>query len=151
MDIKTREAYSEISEILWLLGSKYIDKLPQELIEHIEKNKSKEYTPSYSYENHIDKLELKDETRSILAFLQYSYWCDDVAKKEQVIKALKENDVKSEKLKNVVINELFPKEEKIVDRKNNIISKSENMQIVVKKESLFKRILNKIIMFFKSK
>jgi hypothetical protein len=149
MDIKTREAYSEISEILWLLGSKYIDKLPQELIEHIEKNKSKEYTPIYSYENHIDKLDLKDETRSILAFLHYSYWCDDEIKKEQVIKALKENDVKSEKLKNVVINELFPKEEKIVDRKNNIISKSENIQIVVKKESLFKRILNKIIMFFK--
>lgn len=148
MDLKTKEACSEISEILWLLGDNYTDKLPKELIKYIESNKSQEYIPIYSRENSIDELNLKEETKALLAFLYLSYWCDSIEEKNEILEYIKNNNEKDEtniNIKNLKLNDLFP------DNKN---VKIENYQIaqeqltIIKNKSIFQKIFDKIKKIF---
>lgn len=148
MDLKTKEACSEISEIFWLLGDNYTEKLPPELIKYIESNKSQEYIPTYSRENSIDELDLKEETKAILAFLYLSYWCDSIEEKNEILEQIKDNDKKNEintTINTLKLNELFPNKKNTIDENHQII----NEQLtIIQNESILKKIFNKIKKFF---
>ena len=75
------EATVEVLAILDFLEDEDKKKIPNEIIEFLEKNKSKTYNPNIKYEENIDDLKLKKKTKQILAGIYLDYLCDDKEKK----------------------------------------------------------------------
>ncbi len=70
MDAKV---YSEIFSILKMLGKKYINSIPKEIINAIENSMDKEYQPMYNIDN-ISEEKISSEALSIIAYFNMEYW-----------------------------------------------------------------------------
>ena len=139
-----KNAYAEVYTILQELNEEEYNKIPPEVIKTIEANRNEEY--EYELD---DELELKDqpmlpETKAIL----FNLFRDYLANPEQKTKIIRmqnearqKNELKKQQMYNTDIFANKPK-------KNLAENSNETMQIVEYKESIFKRILNKIKRFF---
>ena len=67
------KVYSEIFSILKMLGKKYINSIPQEIINVIENSMDKKYQPMYNIDN-ISNEKIRFETLSVIAYLNTEYW-----------------------------------------------------------------------------
>ena len=139
-----KNAYAEVYTILQELNEEEYNKIPPEVIKTIEANRNEEY--EYELD---DELELKDqpmlpETKAIL----FNLFRDYLATPEQKAKIIRmqnearqKNELKKQQMYNTNVFANKPKEN-LAENNNEI------MQIVEYKESIFKRILNKIKSFF---
>ena len=137
-------AYTEVYTILQELNEEEYKKIPPEVVEAIKENRNKEY--EYELD---DELELKEqpmlpETKAIL----FNLFRDYLATPEQKAKIIRmqnearqKNELKKQQMYNTDIFANKPK-------KNLAENSNETMQIVEYKESIFKRIINKIKSFF---
>ena len=137
-------AFSEVLDVLQHSEIEVIEKIPLEIIKKIKEKSSKEYVSEITGENDFY---ISDKAKAILAVLYQDYLCDDEEKAEEFRQQLIENEEKyQEKLREEYNhNDLF-KNKKDFKQNNNI---SENMQMAEYKESVFKKIFNKIKMWFK--
>lgn len=94
MNIKTKEIYSEVYQILNLLGNDYIDKLPNSLINMLREKREINYNPEYTDDMPLNEQNIKKETMSIIALLYLNYWCEDENEKLEVKQILKSNEDK---------------------------------------------------------
>ena len=137
-------AYAEVYTILQELNEEEYNKIPPEVINAIETNKNEEY--EYELD---DELELKDqpmlpETKAIL----FNIFRDYLATPEQKAKIIRmQNEARQ---KNELKKQQMYNPDVFANRQKENFSKpaNETMQIVEYKESIFKRILNKIKSFF---
>ena len=137
-------AYAEVYTILQELNEEEYNKIPPEVINAIETNKNEEY--EYELD---DELELKDqpilqETKAIL----FNIFRDYLATPEQKAKIIRmQNEARQ---KNELKKQQMYNTDVFANRQKENFSKpaNETMQIVEYKESIFKRILNKIKSFF---
>ena len=139
-----KNAYTEVYTILQELNEEEYNKIPPKVIKTIEANRNEDY--GYELD---DGLELKDqsmlpETKAIL----FNLFRDYLATSEQKAKIIRmqnearqKNEMKKQQMYNTDIFANKPK-------KNLAENSNETMQIVEYKESIFKRILNKIKSFF---
>ena len=139
-----KNAYTEVYTILQDLNEEEYNKIPPEVIKTIEENRNEDY--EYELD---DELKLKDqpmlpETKAIL----FNLFRDYLATPEQKAKIIRmqneerqKNELKKQKIYNtdVFANKL---KEKLT------VNNDATMHIVEYKESIFKRILNKIKSFF---
>ena len=142
-------AYAEVYEILSFMEQKYVDMIPLKLLELFKEEKEKEYKPNIKPTIPLDEQNLQKKTLSILAMLNLNYWCEDENEKKELIALYAENDkIKEEELREKYNpDNLFRKKEQIVE--DNEI-KQENTQLIeYKEQNIFKKILNKIMNFFK--
>lgn len=143
MNIKTKEIYSEVYQVLNLLGNEYIDKLPKSLFNMLEEKRNINYEPKYTEDLPLNKQNIKKETLSIIALLHLNYWCENVNEKNELNQMFKNNEdrYQDELRKKHDPDNIFKKhiQENIV--KNEI-------SLVKYKESIFKRFINKIKSFF---
>ena len=137
-------AYTEVYTILQELNEEEYKKIPPEVVEAIKENRNKEY--EYELD---DELELKEqpmlpETKAIL----FNIFRDYLATPEQKAKIIRmqnearqKNELKKQQMynTNVFVNKL---------NENQTVNNNETMQIEKYKESIFKKILNKIKSFF---
>lgn len=138
------EALVEVLEILNFLEDEDRKKIPDDLIKFFEENKSKTYVANITYEEDINKLNLKDKTRQILAGLYLDYLCTDENEKNEYKKVLRNQKYKyEENLKeNYSGNNLFEND------KSTPVS-SDKQLTVIKKENIFAKIWNKLKSLFK--
>jgi len=144
----TKEAYYEVYTILNFLDKSYVNAIPLKLREKFKENKAENYNKKIVPYKQLNQQNLKDETLAILAVLNYKYWCKDEEKKKQLIDMYDENEEKYQEELREKYNpdNLFNKNTII---KNEVQSEdTEKMLLVVKKENIFKRIINKIKNFF---
>ena len=94
MNIKTKEIYSEVYQILNFLGNDYIDKLPNSLINMLREKREINYNPEYTDDMPLNEQNIKKETMSIIALLYLNYWCEDENEKLEVKQILKSNEDK---------------------------------------------------------
>ena len=139
-----KNAYAEVYTILQELKEEEYNKIPLEVIETVKVNKNEEY--EYELD---DELELKEqpmlpETKAIL----FNLFRDYLATPEQKAKIIKmqsearqKNELKKQQMYNTDVFANKPKE-------NLTENNNETMQIVEYRESILKRILNKIKSFF---
>lgn len=149
-----RNAYTEVYTILQDLDEEEYNKIPPEVIETLDTNRNKEY--EYFLD---DELELKDqpmlpETKAIL----FNLFRDYLATPEQRTKIIKmqnearqKNELKKQQMYNtdVFANKSINKTTKVDE--NEVEANNEEKQIVIYKENIFKRILNKIKSLFMKK
>lgn len=148
MNIKTREIYSELYQVLNLLGDEYIDKLPSSLVNMLKDKRQVNYTPQYTKDVPLNKQSIKKETMSIIALLYLNYWCENENERLEVKQILKSNENKYQaELKKIYnLDNIFKKynqEPKKVE--NNIEIKT---SMIPYKGLIFNRIINKIKSIF---
>lgn len=149
MDIKTKETYSEVYSILNMLGENYITKIPSKLYQMIKEEKSNEYNPQYDFTIALEQQNIKKEALSMIALFHLNYWCNSEAEKRELRDLLKENEIKYQ-------SELREKynPDNIFKNRNNLTQKEESIEnkpvaLIEYKENIFKKMINKILGFFK--
>lgn len=143
MNIKSKEIYSEVYQVLNLLGNEYIDKLPKSLFNMLEEKRNINYEPKYTEDLPLNKQNIKKEALSIIALLHLNYWCENVKERNELNQMFKDNEdrYQDELRKKYDPDNIFKKH-----IQENIIKNE--VSIVEYKESIFKRIINKIKSLF---
>lgn len=144
---KTRQAYSEIDEFLGLLSEEQRNEIPKKLRDFFKEEKDQEYFKNIDKDIPIKDQNLKEETLAIIALLNLQYWCKDEEEKKrlQEIYAQNEKEYQDMLYEKYNPNDIFKKKEETTIENNNKIK--EKMQMVEYKDSVFKRIINKILNF----
>ena len=137
-------AFSEVYEILQYLEKDEYKKIPSDLIETIKNNRNKKYLYNIDSEKKLKEQQMLPETKAIL----FNIFRDYLATPEQKAKIIRmQNEARQ---KNELKKQQMYNTDVFANRQKENFSKpaNETMQIVEYKESIFKRILNKIKSFF---
>ena len=144
MNQHTMEVYAEVDTVLGLMDKQYIEEIPLKLRELFSREKSKEYIKQIVADKPLQEQNLKPETLSILAVLNYNYWCKDEAHKKELLDLYSENERKNEEELREKYNadNIFKRYIKENKTEENIIQNE--VALVEYKESIIKKIINKI-------
>ena len=144
-----RNAYKEVYIVLQDLNEEDYNKIPPEIIETIKENSNEEYEFVLNDELELKEQLLLPETKAILFNLFRDYLATPV-QKEKIIKMQTEERKKLEEKKkqNYDNVDIFKtNKNKDVEEKVNI----QELQLVqIKKGGLFRKLINKIKLFFKN-
>ncbi len=153
MENELLKAYAEVDVILSYMKNTYVEKIPKKMRELFKNEKLQGYEPNINPKIPLDEQNLQRKTYAILAMLNLNYWCKDENEKKELIAIYAENDKKREAELREKYNpdNLFKKkelQEENVEQKNV----EENTALIEYRESnLLKRIINKIMSFFRFK
>lgn len=144
MSTDIRKAYSEIYQILQLLDNEFIDKIPNKLIEFIEREKDNNYNVIIKSDIPLEEQDLLEETINILAMLKLDYWCESENEKEELKKILVENEYyyQEELREKYNTDNIF---------KNRKIENTNNLPIKIEKPNFLKKIIQYIQKFLNIK
>lgn len=151
MENNLSKAYTEVLLILSYMEQKYVDMIPKKLLELFNEEKDKNYQPNINPNISLAEQNLQRKTLALLAMLNLNYWCKDENEKQEMLKMYSENDkkIEAEMRERYNPDNLFKKREK-VKQKNE--AKEECTEIIeYKEQNIFKRILDRIMLFFKKK
>ena len=93
VSVEYSEAIVEVLEILQYSDNNIISKIPKQLIEFWQRNKSTTYKPNLDHSKSINEMNLKSKTKSIITMIYLNYLCEDVEKKK-INLILKDNEKK---------------------------------------------------------
>lgn len=143
MNIKTKEIYSEVCQILDLLGNEYVDKLPNSLLDMLKEKRDINYNPKYTDNIPLDKQNIRKETISIIALLHLNYWCENEHERIEIEQILKKNEDKyqEELRKKYNPDNIFKRHKK--EKYPEVVVKNE-VAIVEYKESILRKLVNKV-------
>lgn len=144
---KYANAYTEVYEILSFLNNEEYLKIPEELIEVFEENRNLEYEYEINDEQDLSKQPMLKESKAILLNLFRDYLA--TPEQNQKIKQwLQADRVYLENQKQKQYNNNVFENNKKYEKINNEESKT-ILPVVIKKQSIFYRIINKLKSFFK--
>ena len=149
MENNLSKAYTEVLLILSYMEQKYIDMIPKKILELFNEEKDKNYQPNINPNISLAEQNLQRKTLALLAMLNLNYWCKDENEKQEMLKMYSENDkkIEAEMRERYNPDNLFKKREK-VEQKDE--AKEECTEIIeYKEQNIFKKILNRIMKFFK--
>ena len=148
MDIRTKEIYSEVNSVLNMLGNSYINKLPRSLYNMVVSEKLDTYNPTYDGTIALDRQNIKRESISMIALFHLNYWCENEDEKNELRQLFKENEDKYQ----AELREKYNPDNLFKNRTSDTIQEietiNENVAMIEYKESLFKRLINKIKSIF---
>jgi len=148
MDIKTKEIYSEVYSVLNMLGDSYITKLPSSLYKMIKEEKLNEYNPYYDSSIALEQQNIRKESISMIALFHLNYWCSSPEEKQELKELFKDNEVKYQ----AELREKYNPDNIFKNRNHSTLNEekeaNESVAMVEYKESIFKKIVNKIKKFF---
>lgn len=150
---KYSEAIVDVLDILAHMEEEDQAKVPQEFIDILKENASKNYVPNIDYSKRLFEMDLSEEARSILGVMYRHYWCPE-DKKADFEKRVTQNEIEFQKIIRQKYNpdEIFKNTGNIVSEEKLINDLNEESDLIgVKKESIFKRIIENIIFMFKDK
>lgn len=139
-------AYKEIYEILKIFPRELVNKIPKDKIEFFYKNMDRNYNYNISKDT-FDGQTMLDETAAILTILFRDYWANQ-EQREKLVKFTQnaENVIEAEEREKYNPDNLF---------KNRNMNNFENIQqeqaLILYKEPLLKRIINRILKIFNLK
>lgn len=89
------EASAEINEILKYMPDEELKKIPSKLRDFFKEVASKDYVTNINPDLPLDKQQIKEKTKDIIALIYRNYWCSEEERKELDQKII-ENDRKFE-------------------------------------------------------
>ena len=139
MKIEYRQALFEVYKILENTDEEIINKIPEKFMKFVKENMDTNYKFELEKGKEIIKQNLKDETKQIIALIYKDYICDEKEHEKEVI-----NDY------NINFNRNKELEKEGLQKENNI-ENIEKSLLEIKKEKWYKKLINKILKFFKIK
>ena len=131
-------AYTEVLNVLNYIEKEYLEKVPKEIIDFLEKN-SLEYPMCFDANGDFKVSPLAE---AILCYINLEYWCDK-KEKEKIIEIYKKND--KEISENYDISKILENRNKNC---NIEINENKITNLIEIKENIFQKIINKIKKFF---
>ncbi len=149
MENNLSKAYTEVLLILSYMEQKYIDMIPKKLLELFNEEKDPNYQPDINPNTSLAEQNLQRKTLALLAMLNLNYWCKDENEKQEMLKMYSENDkkIEAEMRERYNPDNLFKKRENV--EQNDEVKEECTDIIEYKEQNIFKKILNRIIKFFK--
>ena len=144
------EAAVEVLDILDNTNKADVDKIPKNFIKFLVEIAPEDYKVNLDHSKLISEMNLKEKTKEILGVIYINWWCDK-KDKENYTKQIKELEVKrQEEIKEKYNpNKIF--ENKVQEYTNATkvdTVQNEAVAMIEYKESIFKKIWNKILNFF---
>ena len=138
LELKYRNAFKEVYEILKYTDIDLVNKIPKKFINFLRANMNNDYEFNVQEGICLNKQILSEETNNIFALIYRDYWATEEEKEEFRKKDEEERKLNEEKL------------EHIFDRKDKeIIGEEENNQLIkIERESFIKRLFSKLKRFF---
>ena len=133
---KVRNTYSEVSSFLNILLEEDRNKIPKKLRDLIENEKSKEYTPTYSYDIPIENQNISDEAIAMIALLHLNYWCCDNNEKERLNTIFDDNENKYQK----ELSEKYNPDNLFKNKQSKVETVENSVAMIEYKESIFTKI-----------
>ena len=142
MNYETRQAYSEICTVLEYMPNEYVAKIPEKIIKLFQSEKLENYEVNINKSNPLDKNYLSKKTMVLIAMLNYQYWCPNKKVKDTLFKTYSANNEKYQK----EMEDKYSVDNLFKNKKNvaQIEQKEESVAMVEYKESIFRKITNKI-------
>lgn len=145
--INYKKALVEVDAVLSCLDYNEYKKIPANIIDAIENNKDEEYTYDYDEELEYEDWSLMPETKAILYNIFKQYLATEEQRKYLQQKERLENyKIESEKIKKYNSENLFKKEK---GQEAEKVEQEENNKLIVKRDSSFKKILEKLKSIFR--
>lgn len=91
-------AYTEVYEILNNLSDEYRKKIPAKIYRIIKTERKLDYRPQIDFTKPLNQQPLKQETKDLIAYLYYYYWCTDTNKKADLIAKIENNIAKKKQI-----------------------------------------------------
>ena len=135
------EAAVEVLDILDNTNKTDVDKIPSNFIKFLVDNASEDYKVNLDHSKLISEMNLKEKTKEILGVIYINWWCDK-KDKEDYTKQIKEK---------YNPNKIFESKNKVQEYTNATkvdTVQNETVTMIEYKESIFKKIWNKILSFF---
>ena len=138
-------AYKEIYEILKIFPQELVSQIPQETINFFHNNMDTSYEYNISVDT-FDGRTMLEETKAILTILFRDYWATPV-QREKILnyENSARNKLEEETRMKYNADNLFKKKKS----QDNVEKHIEETAMVEYKESIFKKIINKILNIFK--
>jgi hypothetical protein len=144
MKAKYKDAFAEVYVILEYLDEEDYEKIPEELLKVIDKNRNKEYKYEMNDEFDLEKQPMLIETKAIL-FNIFRDYLSTPEQKEKIIKMQKEDMERINKKKSEEYEKTMAKKQIFELSKDVEEGEKEQTSLVeVKKESFWKKTLDKI-------
>lgn len=128
-----------------------INKIPDNFITFLKNNALQNYECKFDYTRPLKELNLKNETRGLIAMICLNYWCETEDQKNSFIEHLNKNEKKyQEELREEYnIDDIFKKKEFIpkVEKTTENIDKNK-LPVQAKRENIFKRVFTRIMKIF---
>lgn len=128
------------------------NKIPIKLRKLIHENKLENYNSKINTSIPLEEQQLTENTKAFLAMLYINYWCKDEEEKKQLVIKLSDNEkaYQKELSEKYSVDNLFKNRQKNeIEEVKKAKEQEEIKQIVPYKESIIKKILNKIFGFFR--
>ena len=142
INIEYANAYSEVLEILKYIPEEDYHKIPKDKIAFFEHNANKEYYFNYNPEKTLNEQNVSKIAKGIIAILFRDYWATPM-QRDKIISKQQKDRMQLERIKseNYCTDDIFR------NKKQNNIKEETSIRttsMIQYKESLFKKILNKI-------
>lgn len=138
-------AATEILEVLKFLPEELISKIPRKLITFFEEVSIKNYIIQIDFSQGLDKIQITNKTRALLAMIYKNYLCSKEERKE-FEKILYENEEKYQK----VLREKY-NPDKIFKNELDSVEKSEVTTLVeYQKERWYQKVFRKFFKLLKN-
>ena len=143
--LNSKKTYSEMYEILNILGENYINKLPKKMYDLIDSQRDLEYKPNLIMENGmLNESAISRETIALFAVLNVQYFVEDENLKQEYMKVLKDNEKKYQLELKEKYNPDKIFENNLYSRNANKIEEKCNQMIEYKKENIFRKFIKKV-------
>ncbi len=143
--INYKKALVEVDAVLSCLDYNEYKKIPTNIINAIENNKDEDYMYEYDEELEYEDWSLMPETKAILYNIFKQYLATEEQRKYlQQKERLGNYKIESEKIKKYNSENLFKKEKEVKK-----VEQEENNELIVKRDSSFKKILEKLKSIFR--
>lgn len=149
-NIEYSEAIVEVLEILEYSDDNILEKIPKKLIKFWERNKYKTYKPNLDHNKSISEMNLKDKTKSIIDMIYLNYLCNEEETKEISSIINHNEEIYQTELTKKHNSQHSEKEQNIINTINEN-TKSTSITTIENKESIFKKIVNRIKRLFNIK
>jgi len=143
IDIEFEEAAVEVLDILSHMKSKDVERIPKKFIDFLEQHSSKIYKSQIDYTKPIEETRLKQKTYDLLGVIYLNYWADEEGK-DIFLKKINKNEEKYQ----MELREKY-NTDNILKNRNIQVENTNEVALVEYKESIFRKIINKIKYIFK--
>lgn len=144
MKTKYKDAFAEVYVILEYLDEEDYEKIPEDLLKVIEKNRNKEYKYELNEDFDLEKQPMLIETKAIL-FNIFRDYLSTPEQKEKIVKMQKEDMERIKKKKSEEYEKAMAKKQIFEMSKDDEEGEKDQTSLVeVKKESFWRKVLDKM-------
>lgn len=138
----TKDYQEALTEVLVIvdIDPNFKSKIPQKLLQFFKDNASQDYQINFDTNLKLKDMPLKKETKGLISMLYRNYLCNSDEQKQEFDKKLRENSIAYENH----LKELYNPDDIFKNVKDTSEVSYENTNMVVYKENIFTKLINKI-------